>query len=327
THEYGIEFVTVGNVNNPATLIPRPGTIGETMPAGSVNYEYRIGRLEITTGQWLAFVNTFSTQSDDLSFFAEPNFWGAGFDPEYDGPGIRWRLANVPNAEMRPVYGISWREAAMYCNWLCNDQSSSLDALTHGAYDTSTFGRLPTLEFTDQATHSPGARFWIPTLDEWIKAVYYDPDHSGPGIGGWWQYPNSSNAPLLAGPPGFGQTNSGFTLPDFGHLDIPLASYPTVTTPYGLLDASGANSEWNEFIFSPGFHEQRALMGARTGQQGYEPEWDQLGTILASLRPDNSTGGGFRVAAAVPAASPSGLCVLGSLIGLWRRPLRKEQST
>jgi len=43
---------------------------------------------------------------------------------------------------MRPVGDISWRVAAMYCNWLHNDKRNDRAAFLNGAYDVSTFGYL-----------------------------------------------------------------------------------------------------------------------------------------------------------------------------------------
>ncbi len=109
---------------------------------------------------------------------------------------------HLPNAAMIPVDGISWRDAAMFVNWLNNGKQAALDSLMHGAYDVNTFGTNPDGTFTDQLTHSPGARFWIPTFDELLKSFHYDPNKFGQGQGGWWQQPNGTDTPLISGPPG-----------------------------------------------------------------------------------------------------------------------------
>lgn len=89
-----------------------------------MDYEYRIGKYEVTTAQWMEFVNTCSTLGGTWTFFGLPVHWGARPDPNYFGPGRRYVLKDIPNAQMMAVYDISWRTAAMFCNWLHNGKAS-----------------------------------------------------------------------------------------------------------------------------------------------------------------------------------------------------------
>src|SRR5205085_5693497 len=140
-----------------------------------------ISRLELTSAQFLEFVNTF-WESNHIPISA----WFIGSSGIIPGLQGRYQLnPNNPDSAMMPVIGLSWRTCAMYCNWLHNGKRSDLASLQTGAYDVSTFHTNPDGTFTDQVTHSPGARFWIPTLDEWLKAVHYDPNRFGAGLGGW----------------------------------------------------------------------------------------------------------------------------------------------
>ncbi len=200
--DYDFDWVTIGAVGNPAYDGPDIAPFRVT-GRGQVDYAFRASRLEMTTGQWVEFVNTFSTLETPPPFFDRlaATFWGAGFDPDYDGPGYRYRVGDEPNAAMRPVSGITWRMAGLYCNWLHNGKQTSPDSLITGAYDTTTWGSAPGGAFTDAWTHLPDARFWIPTLDEYMKAQHYDPDRYGPGLGGWWLDKNGSDEPGIPGPP------------------------------------------------------------------------------------------------------------------------------
>lgn len=91
-----------------------------------MDYEYRICKYEVTTAQWMEFVNTCSTLGGTWTFFGLPVHWGARPDPNYFGPGRRYVLKDIPNAQMMAVYGISWRTAAMFCNWLHNGKASGV---------------------------------------------------------------------------------------------------------------------------------------------------------------------------------------------------------
>src|SRR5690606_21628647 len=127
--------------------------------------------------------------------------------------------------------------------------------------------------FTDQATRSPGAKFWIPSLDEWIKAAHYDPDRWRDGEAGYWRYSHTSDDPPIPGAPGEGQTSAGYDPPGVDEaFYIPLGSYPDVQSPWGLLDTTGGAAEWTEEIHAQTF---RRADGADAGFTF--PELDELG--------------------------------------------------
>lgn len=316
----GIDLVRIGAVNNRGYDGPDP--LDRVAGRGSVGYEYNIGRYEITTSQWLEYVNTFTARSDGLSIsqIGFPVHWGAGVDPTYTGAGTRYTLRNVPNAGMLPVASLTWRQAAMYTNWLSNDKSSDLSARLNGAYDASTFAFTSPGVWTDQPTHSPGARYWIPTLDEWIKAVHFDPIATGPNgeQGRWWLQPNGTDIPLTYGPPGQGQANSGFTLPNGGEWSIPLGSYPQTVSPWGLLDAAGGTAEWTESIRTVGALRGRIVDGSAGGLSA-----TQAGDLSYSYGDDSPASGagiyGFRIASSVPSPGVPVVFGIGALYCCRRR--------
>ncbi len=294
-----IEFVTIGDPGNPGYSGPNPPGYTNVQGRGAVGYEYRIGKYEVTTAQWMEFVNNYTVLGGQWTFFADPVFWGAVYDPSYIGPGVKYMLdPGLPNAAMVPVHGISWREAAMFTNWLHNDKASGIWAIENGAYDTSTFTTNPNGTFNDQLTHHPDAKFWIPTFDEWTKAAHYDPDRYGPGRGGYWMFSHRSDEPPIGGPPGQGQANTGFFLPSLGHFYIPLGSYPEVQSPWGLLDTAGGTSEHTEFYWFSGMPVERGSRGSNAGG-GAEP-WDRIYAILSSSPQVGWTPKGVRIASAVP---------------------------
>lgn len=242
----GIDWVTVGAVGNQPWQ--GNGTPGDrAVGRGGVNYEYKIGRFEVTTAQWVEFMNAAydRPRADWLPHLANPSTWGAvGTTPNTPG-GRRWAVP--AGNEMLGVGGISWHQAAIYCNWLENNKSTDRAAFLNGAYDVSTFFTIGNI-FQDQAAHTPGARYWIPTWDEWLKASHFDPNFTNPDgcRGKWWQYSTTSDTAPLPGPPGVGEHNRGFSTPSpFG---IPLGSYTNVTSPWGLYDTAGGTSEWTEEI-------------------------------------------------------------------------------
>ncbi|MFZ2874365.1 MAG: SUMF1/EgtB/PvdO family nonheme iron enzyme [Phycisphaerales bacterium] len=234
----GIDFVTIGATGNRGYDGPDPN--GLATGRGAVGYEYKIGRYEVTAGQWGEFFTAVAAQSQPLPWVTQPSIWHG------TSPG--------PSLQMMPVGGVTWRTAAMYCNWLHNGKTTDRAGFMNGAYDVSTFGANSEGVFTDQPAHSPGARYWIPTLDEWMKAAHYDPAKQNPdgSTGGWWLY-LSSDTPLRYGLPpwlgGNGQANAGFALQDDTQFGIPLGAYADSLSPWGLLDTAGATRELSETVF------------------------------------------------------------------------------
>ena len=300
TPDYGHDFVTIGDPGNrPVNKQEGPGFYPPEAPkgftAGRVNYRYRMNRTEITVGQWLEFVNSYA--------------------PYYDGPTNSsrftsdWITFDNSLGEYRATPGsenfaanMSWRYAARYCNWLHNEKGLDQASFENGAYDTSTFGQDKDGNYTDQREHNDDAKFWIPTLDEWTKAMHWDPN-ANDGEGGYWRYPHSSNIVPQSGLPGSGETNAGTDL----FFDV--GSYPDAVSPWGLLDGSGGQSEYLET-------ETEGYPFRRGSSHALGPVVDQIDWLLLAL-PQLGVGG-LRLASSIP--SPSGIvCLLGGLAIASRR--------
>lgn len=198
--DYGFNFITIGDAGNPA--YDGFDLFGLVSGRGSVGYEYRIAQTEVTSAQFAEFLNAWDSSGGGFGVIGA-FYWGGFYD------GSQWTV--VPGKELNPVGGISWREAAIFTNWLHNGKpTNDLSGFLSGAYDTSTFtSRTDEFGFNDQTTRSPGARYWIPSLDEWIKAAHYDPDKNGKGSGGWWLYSDGSDTQPVPGMPGVGETSAG----------------------------------------------------------------------------------------------------------------------
>ncbi|MEM8757160.1 MAG: hypothetical protein AAGF47_05185 [Planctomycetota bacterium] len=245
-----MEFVTIGD----------PGNIGYNnindfgFPTafegrGSVDYRYRITTQEVSTREWLEFFNLFVAQDPAFERILDPNRWGA--DPIFPGSTTNrvHELQSFSFAADIPI-AVSFRQATMYLNWLHNGQTSDPASLESGVYDVSTFTENPDGTRNDQIEPSPGARFRLPTVDEFLKAGFYDPDKNGEGPG-WWEYGHSSDELPVPGLPGEGgETISGVpesvreaAFEGISATEFPLNQYPDVTSPWGLLDINGGNRE------------------------------------------------------------------------------------
>ena len=328
--DYGFNFVTIGDVGNAGYtgLDPFRNFTGR----GRVDYEYRIARTEVTSAQYAEFLNARIDADLDLNPLFAPLYGGVVYNPAAD----RW--GTLPGGEMLPIGGVSWQTAAVFMNWLHNDKGTDPEDFLSGAYDTSTFGRDPNdpSSFTDQSTRSPGARFWIPSLDEWTKAAHWDPNRFGPGQGGYWEFNNSSDTQPVPGLPGVGETSADMDIEDEDAFLIPLESYAQTRSPWGLLDLSGGGAEWTEEWFTqnnPGERQVRYWQGAGGGYTTISPGEDNFDPILGidrttdriwevgGTRPDLTFNVlSFRIASAVPAPGVgAALLVSGALAGLRRK--------
>lgn len=334
----GIDFVRVNVAGNAPWMgdprFPNDGCIG----CGTVDHPYSIGKYEVTTAQWTEFFNAAFDRpaSDRLPHLIPPTFWGAVSTSPTTPGGQRW---SVPAGnEMRAVGNISWRMAAVYCNWLHNGKGTDRSAFMSGAYDVSTFGFGP-MGLTDQLTHDVNARYWIPTRNEWMTAVHYDPNKNGPGDGGWWLAPNGTDVPPAYGPPGqrvhvgsgaprpdpngpVAQANSGWDETQFlgfNPFTVPLGAYPDVQSPWGLLDVAGGTSEWTEEAFGDGVYPQyREFDGSCWASSPGNTSVDRPGVIGGNFPQLSTLTLGLRVASSVPGPSTSAVC-FGCIILMARR--------
>jgi len=138
-----IDFVTIGNPGNPGdtrpdSIVSQQGTTwyyANPYGCGSVDYNYRIGKFEITADQWETINST--AEIDDSTF-------GIGD---------------------QPVHGVSWYDAAEFCNYLTSGDKNL------GAYQIGTNGSITIARQSAISTY--GTIYVLPTEDEWYKAAYY----------------------------------------------------------------------------------------------------------------------------------------------------------
>ncbi len=301
--DYHWQWATIGAPGNRATL-PFETPTNPDRSLGGVSYTYRIATTEVTIDQWFEFVRAYAPYVGDD--YVRNEFMGSGFIYHVGFSN------GVPQYQLAPgehpyAVTIGWRYAARYCNWLHNGRASHVEAFQSGAYETSTFTRNPDGTYNDQAVRSPGASYWIPSVDEWVKAAYYDPNRYGPGLEGYWRYPNASDVPLVGGRPGEPGAQTGAPVIEPGD-PIPIGAYPDVNRPWGLLDISGGQREWTEGWPVPGeVGRGREIRGSRSGMGEYSYVVDRV-EVYGTASPAFGSEG-FRIASVVPAPS-SGMMVL-----------------
>ena len=264
-----MDFVTVGNAGNTA----------DATSYGGVDYNYRIGKYEVTENQWDAVSGASTTDLLD-----DPGYWSGD----------------------QPVAEISWHESAMFCNWLTSGN------VAQGAYAINGSGVVTAIDRAD-AVSTYGTVYVIPTEDEWYKAAYYDPNKSGGA--GYWHYPTGSDS-APDGIDSAGDTEFEAVFYDGynqGHPnDMDDAG---ALSPYGTMGQGGNVWEWNEtIIYGPFGDSSRGLRG---GSFSNYDDILLVSSRFVSSPTIEAYNVGFRVSE-VPEPATMAILMLGG-IGILRR--------
>lgn len=260
---FNIDFVNIGDPNNsPYTLIDNRG------PSyyGGVSYEYGLSIYSISQNQI------------DL---AKSN----GLTGVYAGA---W-------SGNKPAANITWYEAATFVNWLNTSkgfhQAYNLsDGTPFSAWNSWDTGYDPSNTFRNK-----GAKYVLPSEDEWFKAAYYG------GGGSYTVYPTGNQKPQ----PVSSGTNAGSSVYySSSPADVNNAGGPS---GFGVIGIGGNVTEWMEGNYnrsdsSPA--SPRAVRGnsfksesdvpLMANQRGYmNPSWEgiDMGFRVVSLNtvPEPST--------------------------------------
>ena len=304
-----LDMVTVGNPGNAAdTRYATPGF-------GSVGYEFRIGKYEITAAQYTEFLNYKASVSDDHGLYNSLMWsYSSGCKIQRSGSPGSYTYIVASDYANRPVNFVSYWDSLRFANWMNNGQGSGdteTGAYILGGY-TGTDGRT--------IQRNSGAKWVLTSENEWYKAAYYK---GGGTSAGYWDYPTKSDsAPanqVLSTDPG---NSANYRIVDYSigspYYRTNVGEFENSASAYGTYDQAGNVYEWNEAIVW-----QNATYACRGIRGGFFGDYGDY--LIASGRgydspADESNGLGFRLAV-VP--EPSSLIALvgglGMLLGMRRR--------
>jgi hypothetical protein len=194
----------IGQPGNPAYdgRYGPPQASVNTTGRGRVNESFYMQTGQLTIGQWLEFANTIASNPANFALSGQLNLnyrfspappVGILADVNYQGPGTR-QFASAPWLLDRPMV-LTWREAALIANWLHHDRTNDLALCLSGAYDINSWGGPANDGTVTDDAHLPGARFWIPSLDEWLKAAFWDDNRLGLGQRDWRSFSYGDTGP------------------------------------------------------------------------------------------------------------------------------------
>ncbi len=290
-----IDLVTVGNEGNTGEECGDP--VGPARISGAVDYEYQIGKYEVTAAQYTAFLNAVAATDTFGLYDAEMVNDSKGCQIQQSGADGSFSYIVATLFADRPANYVSFWDACRFANWLHNGQPSGVqDATTteDGAYTMTTQG------MTDNTiARNTGATWAVTSEDEWYKAAY----HKNDGVtGNYWDYPTGSDTP-----PGSDMDDvSG----NNGNFKDGIAPYPIDTdvfttvagefqnspSPYGTFDQGGNVWEWTESIM-PKYNDPNELLYRELvgGAFEYDSSYAQADYRIYDSPDNGSDKGGFRV--------------------------------
>ncbi len=221
-----------------------PGNAADSNGYGAVSYSYDIGTYDVTVDQYVTFLNAKANGGDPLQLYngnmSDPYYGGVLYNPTAaDGS----KYSAMPGDGNHPINYVSGFDAFRFANWMNNGQGNA--DTESGAY--TLLGDTPIPSNFQSVTRSAGAAIFIPTVNEWYKAAYFNPStHS------YFKYPTSSNsAPVATTPTAaansanfLGQPNSLNPLAPDNLTNV--GAYSATTSPSGAFDMGGNVFQWNE---------------------------------------------------------------------------------
>jgi len=294
--QFDMEFVEIGDAGNAAD------TTGNPNPAGAVPYVYNMGKFEVSRDM--------ITKANNLG-----------------GLGITLSTSSFFTSANQPATDVSWNEAARFVNWLNTSEGFSpaykfefqpgdvgySSNANIQLWTGSDAGFDPTNPFRNSE-----AQYFLPSVDEWYKAAYYDPVSDT-----YFDFPTGSDTAPTAVASG---TASGTAVFDgqSGPADIMDAGG---LSPFGVMALGGNVWEWEETEFDLMNDSVSSGRGVRGG------DWARLSSFFSSssrfsvLPVVEDFLVGFRVASqfseaaefVIPEPGSGGMLLTGMLVLLSRR--------
>ena len=294
-----------GNADDPSMNGPAGSAWpGANLAMGGVDYEFEMGKSEVSNLQYVEFLNAVASVEDTYGLYSAQMEPGASYVignaifvtgiVQSGSPGS-FSYSVAAGYEGLPVNYIDYGDAIRFANWMHNGQPvGNQDAGTteDGSYfiNGMTFwGDFYTI------TRKPGATWVIPTGDEWYKAGH----HQNNGVtGDYYRFATGSDtAPIGEMAPG-GANSANYQYAYDGQISIfsPVGSYSSSASPYGVKDMVGNVREWVDEPqqFDPCWwnYNVMGLMGAGSHEGPPEADadiesliyWDATGNYPTGMR-------------------------------------------
>ena len=158
-------FATVTNPFNNADILTG---------LGRVDYQFRIGKNEITNDIYTIFLNSVAALSDRNGLYnasMSDNVVGGILRSGTEGNYV---YSVKENMNSRPVVFVSFFDVLRFCNWLHNGAPANVEQ-NNFTTETGAYTLSPSADGSFNVTRNNNAYYWLPYDNEWYKVAYYRP--------------------------------------------------------------------------------------------------------------------------------------------------------
>jgi formylglycine-generating enzyme len=237
-----IDFVEVGDPGNPSDILIHCTQAG----CGSVPVPYVIGKYEVTNQHYAEFLNAVADADPNALYSVNMSIDARGGITQSGSSGS-YSYAVKPGRENNPVIYVSFHDALRFANWLHNGVPTGPQG--PGTTEDGAYTITPGGVAANTIVRNVGARYFLPTENEWYKAAHYDT-----GLGIYYDYATSTDTTPVSGPPPGGPNSANYWSGNYALSGSPIFDNGfngSAVSPNGTFDQAGNVWEWNETIADP----------------------------------------------------------------------------
>jgi hypothetical protein len=141
---------------------------------GVVDNMYRIGRYEVTNKQYCRFLNAVAKNNDRGLYDSRMSSQNVGgINRIYDAEYI---YTTKPDMDNKPVLFVNYLSVIRFINWLHNGASITIsESNIDYNLDMGAYSIIPIGTDSYNVVQSSYRKYWLPNLNEWHKAAYFQP--------------------------------------------------------------------------------------------------------------------------------------------------------